>query len=67
MEMRGLNKDSYAEKYNFILLPTLILFLKFPFQKSKLTSWLRTAVLSYLHIYIFWKFDANKTGLYSHH
>jgi hypothetical protein len=38
MEMRGLNKDSDAEKYNFILLPTLILFLKFRFQKSKLIS-----------------------------
>jgi hypothetical protein len=48
MKMRGLNKDSYAEKYNFILLPTLILFLKFGFQKSELTSWLRTAVLSYV-------------------
>jgi hypothetical protein len=45
MEMRGLNKDSDGDKYNFILLPTLILFLKFRFQKSKLTSWLRTAVL----------------------
>jgi hypothetical protein len=45
MEMRGLNKDSDGDKYNFILLPTLILFLTFRFQKSKLTSWLRTAVL----------------------
>jgi hypothetical protein len=42
-----LNKDSDAGKNNFRLLPTLILFLKFHFQKIIPTSWKRARVLSY--------------------
>jgi hypothetical protein len=57
-----LNKDSDAGKNNFRLLPTLILFLKFHFQKIIPTSWKRARVLSYGSIpHFFWKFDVNET------